>query len=52
MIERVCRRLLQVISGLILLILFMPEKANLLDWFTAGMALYFFVRTTTEGEER
>lgn len=49
MIERLSRRLTQIVSGLILLILFMPEKANLFDWFVAGMALYFFVRTTTEG---
>jgi hypothetical protein len=52
MIERLLRRLLQVISGLILLILFMPETANPFDWLVAAMALYYFVRTTAEGSNQ
>jgi hypothetical protein len=49
MIERLSRRFLQVISGLILLILFMPETSNLFDWFVAAMALYYFVWATAGG---
>jgi hypothetical protein len=40
------RRLVQAISGLTLLMLFMPEKANIFDWSVGALALYYFVRIT------
>ncbi len=45
------RFFLNVTSGGILLVLFMPETANFFDWFVAALALHWFVRSTIEGTQ-
>jgi len=48
--DSICRILLKIVSGAILLILFMPEAANGFDWLGAALALHYFV-LTTKGEK-